>query len=287
MLPRIVLTPGERRMLGTCWSTSGHERLVKAPCVSHGTKAAQGVGHHHGAGLEVAPGPGRDLLAANPTDTAQAHSHRPALAIELDRDGRTASCPARLARISPRGAAPPQYASSSCTQPPKGRVSSRSFNHLHQLVLDLPRGVVAHRQLPRQLQRRNCRSSSASSGTSPGTRCEAAASCWPGSCPRSAKPGAGSCGTDTAPGFDGASARYARIGGKQTRFGQRQRKQRLRALLLGPVVVHELHEAVALLKLNHSPGENREVTLQGKRGVLFRSPSGLRIDLRAPRVQSP
>ena len=35
--------PGERRMPGACWSTSGHERLVKAPCVSHGTKAAQGV----------------------------------------------------------------------------------------------------------------------------------------------------------------------------------------------------------------------------------------------------
>ena len=51
-------------MPGACWSTSGHERLVKAPCVSHGTKAAQGVGQHDGAGIEVAPGPGGDLLAA-------------------------------------------------------------------------------------------------------------------------------------------------------------------------------------------------------------------------------
>ena len=48
-------------MLGGCWPTSGHERLVKAPCVAHGTKAAQGVGHDDGPGLEVAPGPGGDL----------------------------------------------------------------------------------------------------------------------------------------------------------------------------------------------------------------------------------
>ena len=81
-------------MPGTCWSTSGHERLVKAPCVSHGTKAAQGVGQHDGAGLEVAPGPGGDLLAAKRSDTAQAHSHRSALTIEFDRsdERRLARC---------------------------------------------------------------------------------------------------------------------------------------------------------------------------------------------------
>ena len=67
------------------------------------------------------------------------------------------------------------------------------------------------------------RSSSASSGTSPETRCEAAASCWPGSCPRSASPGAGTGGTDTAPGFDGASAPFVRIAGTRNLFGQRQR----------------------------------------------------------------
>ena len=75
--------PSERGMLGALRSTSGHERLVNAPCLLHGAEAAQGVGHHDGAGLQVAPGPGRDLLAAKPTDTAQAHPHRPALIIEL------------------------------------------------------------------------------------------------------------------------------------------------------------------------------------------------------------
>ena len=75
--------PGERRMLGACWSTSGHKRGVNTPCVSYGTKAAQSVGNDHSAGLEVTPGPGRDLVASKPTDTAQAHPHRPVLTIEF------------------------------------------------------------------------------------------------------------------------------------------------------------------------------------------------------------
>ena len=75
--------PSERGMLGALRSTSGHERLVNAPGVFHGVKAAQGVGHHDGAGLKVAPRPGRDLVASKPTNTAQAHPHRPALLGEL------------------------------------------------------------------------------------------------------------------------------------------------------------------------------------------------------------
>ena len=145
--------PSERGMLGALRSTSGHERLVNAPGVFHGVKAAQGVGHHDGAGLKVAPRPGRDLLASKPTDTAQAHPHRPALLGELHGGHER-----RLSRRTPSA-----LAAAALSAPvriielhpaaQRARVVAL-LHHLHQLVLDLPGGVVAHRQLPRQLQRR-------------------------------------------------------------------------------------------------------------------------------------
>ena len=49
------IDPGERRMPGAGRSTSGHERLVKAPGALHRGEAAQGVGHHDGTGLKMAP----------------------------------------------------------------------------------------------------------------------------------------------------------------------------------------------------------------------------------------
>ena len=74
---------GERRMLGALRTTSGHKRLVNAPCLFNGAEAAQGVRHDDGAGLQVTPGPGPDLVASKPTDPAQAHLHRPALSVEF------------------------------------------------------------------------------------------------------------------------------------------------------------------------------------------------------------
>ena len=53
MLPRMVLTQVSAGCRALAGPLPGHERLVKAPCVSHGTKAGQGVGHDDGAGLEV------------------------------------------------------------------------------------------------------------------------------------------------------------------------------------------------------------------------------------------
>ena len=66
------VNPSERWITGACRSTSGHERMVNTPGELHSTKTGQGVGEDDGTGLEVAPGPDRDLLAAKPADTAPA-----------------------------------------------------------------------------------------------------------------------------------------------------------------------------------------------------------------------
>ena len=154
ILPRMVLTQVNCGCSTLGRSSSGHQRLVKTPCALHRAEAGQPIGYHDGAGLQVALRPSGDLLAAKPTDTAQAHSHRVALAIELHGGQER-----RLARC-----APSTFAAAALPAPvrvielhptaPKPRVIAL-LHHLHQLVLDLPGGVVAHRQLPRQLQRRN------------------------------------------------------------------------------------------------------------------------------------
>ena len=240
--------PSERGMLGALRSTSGHERLVNAPCLLHGAEAAQGVGHHDGAGLQVAPGPGRDLLAAKPTDTAQAHPHRPALIIELHGGHER-----RLARR-----ASPRFAAAALPAPvriielhpaaQRARVVTL-LHHLHQLVLDLPGGVVAHRQLPRQLQRRNpvLRLRHQVHRQEPGAKRQLRV------------------GQDRARGqrvlVPAPAALIQRpalmapvpgvlASGANEPVRPTPTKQRLCALLLAPVLVHELRQAVALLKLN-------------------------------------
>ena len=146
--------PGELRMFDAGRSPSGHERLVKTPCVLHRAEAGQPIGYHDGAGLEVAPCPSFNLLAAKSTDATQAHPHRPALAIEFHGGQER-----RFARR-----ASPAFATAAFSAPiriielhpaaQRARVVAL-LHHLHQLVLDLPSGVVAHRKLPRQLQCRN------------------------------------------------------------------------------------------------------------------------------------
>ena len=119
--------PSELRMAYAVRPTSGDERVVKTPRVLHGAEAGQPIGYHDGAGLEVAPCPSFNLLVAKPTDAAQAHPHRPALAIEFHGGQER-----RLARR-----ASPAFATVAFSAPvriielhpaaPKGRVSSRSF----------------------------------------------------------------------------------------------------------------------------------------------------------------
>ena len=240
--------PREGRMPDTCWSTSGHERLVKAPCVSHGTKAAQGVGHHHGAGLEVAPGPGGDLLAAKRSDTAQAHSHRSALTIEFDRgdERRLARCASSAFAAAARPAPIRIIELHPAAQ--RARVVAL-LHHLHQLVLDLPGGVVAHRQLPRQLQRRNpiLRLRHQVHRQEPDAKRQLRAGQDRARGQRNLVP--------AAPALIQRPALMAPVPGMLASGANEPvrptpTKQRLRALLLGPLFVHELHEAVALLKLN-------------------------------------
>ena len=213
------------------------------PGVSHGTKAAQGVGHHHGAGLEVALGPGGDLLAAKPTDTAQAHSHRPALAIEFDRGDER-----RLARRASPGfppAALPAPIRIIELHPTAQRARVIALlHHLHQLVLDLPRGGCSSPPVAATAPAPKSRSSSASAGTSPRTTCEGAASCSPGSCPRSARLAPAAAALIQRP------ALMAPVPGMLTSGANEPvrptpTKHRLGALLLRPVLVHELRQAVA------------------------------------------
>ena len=85
MLPRMVLarmSAGCRAITGPLPVTNGWRKTAGE---LHRTEAAQVVKHEDGAGIEVAPRPGGDLLAARRADTAQAHSHQPAVTIELDR----------------------------------------------------------------------------------------------------------------------------------------------------------------------------------------------------------
>ena len=218
------------------------------PACRTARKQPKASGHHHGAGLEVAPGPGGDLLAAKPTDTAQAHSHRPALAIEFDRSDER-----RLARRASPGfppAALPAPIRIIELHPTAQRARVIALlHHLHQLVLDLPGGVVAHRKLPRQLQRRNTilrlrhqvhrqeprakRKLRAGQDRARGQRHLVPAPAALIQRPALMAP---------VPGMLASGANEP--------VRPTPTKQRLRALLLGPVLVQKLHETVALLKLH-------------------------------------
>ena len=238
-------------MPGACRSTSDHERLVKTPCVLHGTEAAQGVGQHDGAGLEVAPGRGGDLLAAKRSDTAQAHSHRPALTIELDRgdERRLARCassafaasalpvPVRIIELHPAAQ--------------RARIVAL-LHHLHQLVLDLPGGFVAHRQLPRQLQRRNAvlRLRHQVHRQEPSAKRQLRAGQNRPRSQRNLVPAAAALIQGTAL---NATVHGLRASWANESVRPAPTKQRLPALLLGPLLVHELRQTIALLKLNPIP----------------------------------
>ena len=107
---------GERRMLGACRSTSGHERLVKAPCVLHGTEAGQGVGQPDGAGVAVAPGQATISSLRNaPIRHRRILTGRPSrLSSTAATNGVLPSAP--RPRLPP-WRSPTQYASASCTHP--------------------------------------------------------------------------------------------------------------------------------------------------------------------------
>ena len=235
-------------MLGALRTTSGHERLVNAPCLFNGAEAAQGVRHHDGAGLQVAPGPGPDLLASKPTDPAQAHPHRPALNVELHsgHERRLAWCaapgfaavalpaPVRIIELHPAAQ--------------RARVVTL-LHHLHQLVLDLPGGVVAHRKLPRQLQRRYpvLRLRHQVHRQEPGAKGQLRARKDRARGQRDLVPAAAAL-IQRPPLVAPVSGMLA--SGAHEPVRPTPTKHRLGALLLGPILVHELHKTVALLKLN-------------------------------------
>ena len=129
-------------------SASGHERLMKAE------KQPQGIAEHEGAGLEAALGPGSDLPVLKRAEAAQVLPHRPPLMIELHRSNER-----RLARRPSSAFASVAFPAPVRTielHPAAQRAGAVALlHHLHQLVLDRTRGVVAHSQLPRQLQRRD------------------------------------------------------------------------------------------------------------------------------------
>ena len=128
-------------MLRAVRSASRHEWLVKAPGALHSGEAAQGIGAHQGARFEVALGPIGDLVALERADAAQAHSHRPTLAIELH-----GSDERRLTRCPPSAfasAALPAPVRVIDLHPSAQRAGVVALlHHLHQLVFERPRGVV-------------------------------------------------------------------------------------------------------------------------------------------------
>ena len=149
-----LVDPAMRRIPGACRSTSVPERLVKTPCVFHGTDAGRGVGQYDDVGLKAAPRLGRDLLPSKRIETAQAHSHWPALTNEVDRSDKPHL--ARRASSAVAASALPAPVRIIELHPPAQRVRVVVLlHHLHQFVLELLGGVVAHCQLPRQLRRRN------------------------------------------------------------------------------------------------------------------------------------
>ena len=242
-------------MLHAVRSASGHERLVKAPGALHRREAAQGIGEHEGARFEVALGPSGDLVALERPDAAQAHSHRPALAIELH-----GSDERRFAR-SPSSA----FASAALPAPvriielhpaPQRARVIALLHHLHQLVLDLPGGVVAHRQLPRQLQRRNAvlRLRHQVHRQEPSAKRKLRAGQNRARSQRDLVPA-------TAALVQGATLNATMPGLRASWANEPIRpaptKQLLPALPLGPVLVHELRQTVALLKLNPIPRHGR------------------------------
>ena len=243
--------PGERRMPSALRSTSGHERLVNTPDLFHRGEAAQGVGHHDGAGLQMTPGPGRDLVVSKPTDTAQAQPHRPALIIELH-GGHERRLAWRASPGFPPAALPaPIRIIELHPAAQRARVVAL-LHHLHQLVLDLPGGVVAHRKLPRQLQRRYpvLRLRHQVHRQEPRAKWQLRARENRARGQRNLVPAATALIQRPAlmapvPGMLASGANEP--------VRPTPTKQRLGALLLTPVLVHELHQTVALLKLNPIP----------------------------------
>ena len=234
------------------WSASGRKRLMKAACTLHRGKTTQGVGEHDRARLEVTLGPSGNLVALKRADTAQAHPDRPALGVELHRGDER-----RLARRPP-----PTFAPTALPAPVRiielHRTAQRArvvalLHHLHQLVLERPRGVVAHPQLSGQLQRRD-----------PVLRLGHQVHRHKPSAQRQFRTRQDrACGQrDLIPApvtLVQGTALHAPVpgmfaSGANEPVRPTPTKQRIHALLLGTVLLHELRQAIAFLKLNPIPG---------------------------------
>ena len=231
--------PGGRPIPGDRRSTSGHERPGESARVFRGTKEAKGVGQHDGARLEVAPGPGGDVVAAKRADPARTHSRRPALTIAFDRGAER-----RPPRLPPR-CSPPRYASSICTEPPRGRVSARSFITCTSLCPTFQRALSLTDR---------CRDSSGADMPffACVIRCIARNQVRSGSFvlarigPVVSEPDAGGRGTGTGRGPARDGAPPASILGRQT--PPAPAKQRSPALRPGPILVHEPRHTAAIPK---------------------------------------
>ena len=182
------------------------------------------------------------------TPSAQAQSHRPALISELH-GGHERRLAWRASPGFPPAALPaPIRIIELHPAAQRARVVTL-LHHLHQLVLDLPGGVVAHRKLPRQLQRRDpvLRLRHQVHRQEPGAKWQLGARQNRARGQRHLVPAATALiqrPTLVAP-VPGMLASRAHEPVRPT-----PTKQRLGALLLAPVLVQELHQTVALLKLN-------------------------------------
>ena len=187
----------------------------------------------------------------NAPDAAQAHSHRPALAIELhgSDERRLARCPSS-AFASAALPAPVRVIELHPTAQRAGVVTL--LHHLHQLVLERPRGVVAHSQLPRQLQPRDAvlRLRQQVHRQEPRAQRQLRAVQDRARGQRHLVP-------TTATLIQGTALKAPVPGmlapGAHEPVRPAPTKHRRNARLLGAILVHELRQAVAFLKLNPIP----------------------------------
>src|SRR5512144_2535225 len=122
---------------------SGVDRLMRAAGVGHAAEAADAVADDRAGGIEAAPGQLFDLLAAEALDPAQLQAHRLALGRSLD-GGDDRRLAGRAATALATGAFATEVGVVHLH--PAGQAFARIplHHHLHQLVLELPGGVLGH-----------------------------------------------------------------------------------------------------------------------------------------------
>src|SRR5512134_752659 len=129
---------------------SGVDRLMRAAGVGDTAEAAEAVADDGAGGIEAAPGQLFDLLAAEALDPAQLQAHRLALGRSLD-GGDDRRLAGRAATALATGAFATEIGVLHLH--PAGQAFARIplHHHLHQLVLELPGGVLGHGEAAAEL----------------------------------------------------------------------------------------------------------------------------------------